>query len=257
MGYDAVLLNTAIAKAGDPVKMAAAFARAVEAGTARLRGGSDRAARHGLALDAGRRHALLQDRSRVLIDPRSVEPGLDQPRSLLSHRPRHGLARPPAAARHQARSASHQGHSRRASSAPRSKRRSRSAPPMTATLVVNDYWREAIEAGARLRASRPGGLGGRRPLRHQGRGDQDRRQHAQSRGAGRRACRRGRLCRARSDLRHHAESDAVAAARASPSRRMAVASSAARWWRLAASRSTARRSCLPRAPIPSPSSPTL
>lgn len=32
LGYDAVLLNTAIAKAGDPVAMAAAFARAVEAG---------------------------------------------------------------------------------------------------------------------------------------------------------------------------------------------------------------------------------
>jgi thiazole synthase len=32
MGYDAVLLNTAIAKAGDPAKMAQAFARAVEAG---------------------------------------------------------------------------------------------------------------------------------------------------------------------------------------------------------------------------------
>ena len=32
LGYDAVLLNTAVAKAGDPVKMAQAFARAVEAG---------------------------------------------------------------------------------------------------------------------------------------------------------------------------------------------------------------------------------
>ena len=32
MGYDAVLLNTAIAKAGDPVRMAAAFRLAVEAG---------------------------------------------------------------------------------------------------------------------------------------------------------------------------------------------------------------------------------
>jgi thiazole synthase len=32
MGYDAVLLNTAIAKAAEPVKMAEAFARAVEAG---------------------------------------------------------------------------------------------------------------------------------------------------------------------------------------------------------------------------------
>nr|PZN85172.1 MAG: thiazole synthase [Pseudomonadota bacterium] len=32
MGYDAVLLNTAVAKAGDPVRMAKAFAAAVEAG---------------------------------------------------------------------------------------------------------------------------------------------------------------------------------------------------------------------------------
>jgi len=32
MGYDAVLLNTAIAKAGDPVKMAQGFAKAIEAG---------------------------------------------------------------------------------------------------------------------------------------------------------------------------------------------------------------------------------
>ena len=34
LGYDAVLLNTAVAKAGDPVKMAKAFAQAVEAGRA-------------------------------------------------------------------------------------------------------------------------------------------------------------------------------------------------------------------------------
>jgi thiazole synthase len=32
MGYDAVLLNTAVAKAGDPAKMAEAFAKAIEAG---------------------------------------------------------------------------------------------------------------------------------------------------------------------------------------------------------------------------------
>jgi len=32
MGYDGVLLNTAVAKAGDPVRMAAAFASAIEAG---------------------------------------------------------------------------------------------------------------------------------------------------------------------------------------------------------------------------------
>lgn len=34
LGYDAVLINTAVAKAGDPVLMASAFARAVEAGRA-------------------------------------------------------------------------------------------------------------------------------------------------------------------------------------------------------------------------------
>jgi thiazole synthase len=33
-GYDAVLLNTAVAKAGDPVAMATAFAQAVAAGRA-------------------------------------------------------------------------------------------------------------------------------------------------------------------------------------------------------------------------------
>lgn len=32
LGYDAILLNTAVAKAGDPVKMAAAFAKAIAAG---------------------------------------------------------------------------------------------------------------------------------------------------------------------------------------------------------------------------------
>ena len=32
LGYDAVLLNTAVAKAGDPVKMAKAFALSIEAG---------------------------------------------------------------------------------------------------------------------------------------------------------------------------------------------------------------------------------
>jgi thiazole synthase len=39
MGYDAVLLNTAVAKAGDPVAMARAFALAAEAG--RLAVGAD------------------------------------------------------------------------------------------------------------------------------------------------------------------------------------------------------------------------
>ncbi|WP_072391747.1 thiazole synthase [Hyphomicrobium sp. CS1GBMeth3] len=47
MGYDAVLLNTAVAKAHDPVRMAAAFAAAIDAGRAAYEAGlieqSDRA----------------------------------------------------------------------------------------------------------------------------------------------------------------------------------------------------------------------
>lgn len=39
MGYDAVLLNTAVAKAGDPVRMAAAFADAIAAGRAAYESG--------------------------------------------------------------------------------------------------------------------------------------------------------------------------------------------------------------------------
>ena len=39
MGYDAVLINTAVAKAGDPVRMARAFAQAVEAGRAAYEAG--------------------------------------------------------------------------------------------------------------------------------------------------------------------------------------------------------------------------
>ncbi len=39
LGYDAVLINTAVAKAGDPVRMAAAFAKAVAAGRAGFEAG--------------------------------------------------------------------------------------------------------------------------------------------------------------------------------------------------------------------------
>ncbi|MGX9181955.1 thiazole synthase [Mesorhizobium sp. BHbdii] len=39
LGYDAVLLNTGVAKAGDPVAMAAAFCKAVEAGRGAYRAG--------------------------------------------------------------------------------------------------------------------------------------------------------------------------------------------------------------------------
>ena len=55
LGYDAVLLNTAVAKAGDPAAMAACV-RAGGGGRARgLGGGPDGAARHGPALDARHR----------------------------------------------------------------------------------------------------------------------------------------------------------------------------------------------------------
>ena len=47
MGYDAVLLNTAVAKAGDPVRMARAFARRHRGRTHGLRGRPDGDARHG------------------------------------------------------------------------------------------------------------------------------------------------------------------------------------------------------------------
>lgn len=39
MGYDAVLLNTAVAKAGDPVRMARAFANSIDAGRAAFEAG--------------------------------------------------------------------------------------------------------------------------------------------------------------------------------------------------------------------------
>ena len=66
LGYDAVLLNTAVAKAGDPVKMAAAFARAIEAGRLAFEAGLIEPRDMAVALDACRRHAVLQDRQRLL-----------------------------------------------------------------------------------------------------------------------------------------------------------------------------------------------
>ena len=39
MGFDAILLNTAVAKAGDPVAMARAFSHAIAAGQGRAKPG--------------------------------------------------------------------------------------------------------------------------------------------------------------------------------------------------------------------------
>ena len=65
IGYDAVLLNTAVAKAGDPKAMAKAFALAIEAGRAAYRGGPHPPARHGGAFHSGSR----QGGSHVSLDP--------------------------------------------------------------------------------------------------------------------------------------------------------------------------------------------
>ncbi len=176
MGYDGVLLNTAVAKAGDPVKMAAAFAKAVEAGRLAFEAGLIEPRDMASALDAGRGHALLQDRSRLLIDPRSAS-GLDPPRSFLSDPPRHGVARPSSAARHQAGAASHQGSRRK-----RHPRRNRESDRALCRASLPTRGQRLLARGDRrgrgLRPSRPGGSGGSRPLRHQSRGCQDRRQHA-------------------------------------------------------------------------------
>ena len=65
LGFDAVLLNTAVAKAGDPAQMARAFAKAVEAGLEGSRGRPDGAERHGRAVDPGARHGGVLSWSRV------------------------------------------------------------------------------------------------------------------------------------------------------------------------------------------------
>lgn len=49
LGYDAVLLNTAVARAGDPIKMASAFARAIEAGRLAYEAGMMETYREGMA----------------------------------------------------------------------------------------------------------------------------------------------------------------------------------------------------------------
>ena len=52
LGYDGVLLNTAVAKAGDPVAMARAFRSGDRSGPRRLPGRPHGAARHGRAVNA-------------------------------------------------------------------------------------------------------------------------------------------------------------------------------------------------------------
>ena len=142
LGYDAVLLNTAVAKAGDPRKMAVAFAKAVEAGRAAFEAGLMPRARHGGAFDAGRGNAVFRVRQ-CLID------------FIPSFR------MPPGS------SASCRSASRRCNCASRTPAPTRSAREIARSLavcaahgcqlIVNDYWREAIDLRRRVRPSRPGG----------------------------------------------------------------------------------------------------
>ena len=62
LGYDAVLLNTAVAKAADPARMAEAFAVGDQFWAPWLRSRPDATARHGRPFDARRRYAFLRSR---------------------------------------------------------------------------------------------------------------------------------------------------------------------------------------------------
>ncbi len=168
MGYDAVLLNTAVAKAADPVKMASSLRPRHRGWAARLRGGADRAARHGFALDPCRRHPLLQDRQRLLIgfvDPRPVLLSLDPFYPILPDT--EWLARLLAAG-DQARAAPHQGQARKRRE--RGDRDGDRALPR-ARLRARDQrlLARGDRARRKFRASRPGGSRSCRPLRHSAR----------------------------------------------------------------------------------------
>ena len=104
LGYDAVLLNTAVAEAGDPVAMARAFALAIEAGRAAFAAEPHGAARHGGAVDAGDRQGCAR--------------AMSHDRSVLSRRPDCELGGAAGAGRRAARPAAHQGPARRRAAPP-------------------------------------------------------------------------------------------------------------------------------------------
>ncbi len=72
LGYDAVLLNTAIAKAADPVAMANAFRLAVEAGRTGYRGRPDGARAISLLLQPRHRDTVLACRILIASIPSST-----------------------------------------------------------------------------------------------------------------------------------------------------------------------------------------
>ncbi len=165
MGYDAVLLNTAVAKAGDPVKMAAAFARAVEAGRLAFEAGPIEPrdmARRRPRWPARRssRSITPRDRSRlrpavIKLDPfYPIVPDTNWLARLLPHGIRLVQLRIKDRPDSVIRAEIDQAVSLCAA--------------YRCELVVNDYWREAIDAGAGFVHLGQEDLVGRRPLRSSG-----------------------------------------------------------------------------------------
>ena len=132
LGYDGVLLNTAVAKAGDPVAMARAFAQGDRGRPRRLSRRPDAAARHGRALDAGGREGepfvSCLDPFYPIVDSaawvaRLVGVGAKLIQLRVKDRDEATVAR----------------ETREALAV---------CADAGATLVVNDYWRVAIDEGA-------------------------------------------------------------------------------------------------------------
>ena len=247
LGYDGVLLNTAVAKAGDPVAMARAFGQAIEAGRAAFLAGPmqprDMAAPStpvvgGLTARSFRERGVASTPS----TPSSTAP----PGSRGSSAPARGSS-----------SCASRTRTRRRSRARRA-RRSRSAARPGATLVVNDYWRVAIDEGAPWVASRPGRSRRRRHRGHPQGGRQARRlARMTTRSLQRALALRARLCRARADLSDDPQGDGLRAAGARAHRRMEAAHRRrSRSSPSAASTSSGRSCASPPARTSSRSSPT-
>ena len=166
MGYDAVLLNTAVAKAGDPVKMAEAFAKAIEAGRLAFEAGLIEPRDMASPSTPGGGHPLLQDRSRLLIrlDPfYPIVPDTDWLARLLPQ----GVKLVQLRIKDQSAETIRAEIERAISLCARA-----SLPARGQRLLARG------DRGARrLRASRPGGPGRRRPRGDTGRGHQNRNQH--------------------------------------------------------------------------------
>ncbi len=215
LGLDGVLLNTAVAKAGDPVAMARAFGQAVEAGPRGLSRRPDAAARHGRALHPGRseRQCSRDPRPNPLLSGRET---LDPFYPIVDSAAWVGRLVGVGARLIQLRI-----KNKDEATVARETRESLAlCRKAGATLIVNDYWRIAIAEGA--------------DWVHLGQEDLDTADLAAIRKAGlklgvsthdeaeleRGARGRSRLCRARADLPDHLEGHGVRPARARTARRV-------------------------------------